>query len=70
MLMVGHLGMGMGWQIPEELWSRVAPLLKLSNKYLIGFSLGQVPPIWILALDIAQSGSLISPTAVTQSTGG
>ena len=70
MLMVGHLGMGMGWQIPEELWSRVAPLLKLSNKCLIGFSLVQVPPIWILALDIAQSGSLISPTAVTQSTGG
>ena len=49
MLMVGHLGMGMGWQIPEELWSRVAPLLKLSNKCLIGFSLVQVPPIWLLA---------------------
>jgi hypothetical protein len=59
MVMVGHLGIDMGWQIPEALWSRVAPLLKLSNKYLIGFSLGQVPPIWVLALDIARSGSFI-----------
>ena len=59
MVMVGHLGMGIDWQLPEALWSKVAPLLKLSNRYLVGFSLGQVPPIWILALDVARSGSFI-----------
>ncbi len=57
MLTVAHLGMGVDWRLPEAILSRIAP--QISNRYLIGFSLGQVPPIWILALDIAQVGPFV-----------
>lgn len=59
MSMVGQLTVSLGWQLPEILWSEVTPLLKLGHRYLTGLTLGQVPPIWILALDVARSGSII-----------
>ena len=59
MLMVGQLTVSLGWQLPETLWSKVTPLLKLAHRYLTGLSLGQVPPVWILALDVARSLPLI-----------
>lgn len=49
---------GLLWDLPEILWNRVAPYVKLPNRYLIGLSLGHLPPVWPLLLDLARTWPL------------
>ncbi|MCE2456663.1 MAG: hypothetical protein J4G14_02445 [Dehalococcoidia bacterium] len=49
---------GLLWELPEILWGKVAPYVKLPNRYLIGLSLGHLPPVWPLLLDLARTWQL------------
>ena len=45
---------GLLWELPGILWSEITPLIKMSNRFLVGLSLGHVPPVWPVALDLVR----------------
>jgi len=50
----GSYDVGLLWELPDILWGEIAPLIKMSNRFLVGLSLGHVPPVWPVALDLVR----------------
>ena len=46
-------------ELLDFLWSRIAPVVKLLDRYLFSLSLGQLPPVWPVAIDLLRVSAII-----------